>query len=219
MCLLALQGPDAEKILQPMVREDLRELRYFHFLTPTFIACAPSFAFLARTGYTGEDGFEICVPKEHAAFVWEKLLSAGAKPCGLGCRDTLRLEACMPLHGHEITEDITPLEAGLGWTVYWDKEFIGKNALLKQKEEGVKNHLIAFTMDGPGVPRAHYPILVNGAEAGSVTSGTFSPTLKKGIGVGYVNVPAAEGEKVAVMIHDQLRPATIVKKPFYKRQR
>jgi len=218
ICLIALQGPDSEGILQELVTSPLREAMYFTSIKPIFKEMRPSFALFARTGYTGEDGFELLVSNETAGAVWEKLLALGAKACGLGCRDTLRLEACMPLHGHEITEDITPIEAELGWCIFWEKDFIGKEALLTQKQRGLTRFLTAFITDS-GIPRAGCDITGPDALAGSTTSGTFSPTLKKGIGLGYLNRPSAAGDKITVVIHQQPKAATVVPRPFYKRQR
>src|SRR3989339_385000 len=216
LCLLALQGPEAEKLLQPFVKQDLSKIKYFNFITPDFVPFKPEFAFLARTGYTGEDGFELLFSKECAVQVWQALLKAGAKPCGLGCRDTLRLGACMPLHGHEIDEATTPLEAGLSWAVSFDKDFIGKPALVKEKNEGLKKYLAAFSMSG-GIPRGNCDIIYRGEKTGSVVSGTFSPTLKKGIGMGFSAKRLEPGEKIEILIHGQKKPAEVVKKPFYKR--
>ena len=218
ICLLALQGPDSENMLQPFVKDDLSQLKYFHSLEPSFTSIRPKFAFLARTGYTGESGFEIFLSKENAAWLWQSLLDKGAKPCGLGARDTLRLEACMPLHGHEINDDIDPITSELGWAVFMDKDFIGKNSLLKIKETGQKKFLTAFTL-GSGIPRAHCEIKIDGTGAGSVTSGTYSPTLKKGIALGYVDRKLQIGETASIVIHAQDRKADVVFKPFYKRKK
>lgn len=218
LCLLALQGPDSEKILQPLVKESLAGLKYFRFMNVTLMPFSPFFVIVARTGYTGEDGFEIIISKDSAVPMWNLLVRGGAKPAGLGARDTLRLEAGMPLHGHEISDDISPLEAGLGWPIYWDKEFIGKEALLKQKKEGVKRHLTAFMMDA-GVPRAHCEIVINGKPAGMIVSGTYSPTLKKGIALGYTDTPLKEGDHASIVVHGQPRDAVVVKSPFYKRKK
>ncbi len=218
ICLIALQGPDAEKILQPLVNEDLSAIKYFYSIEPAFKDIKKGFTFLARTGYTGESGFELFVPKEDAPALWSRLVESGAKPCGLGARDTLRLEACMPLHGHEINDDIDPVTAELGWAVYLDKDFIGKSALLKIKEKGQKMYLTALTLDS-GIPRAHCEIKTGGTAAGSVTSGTYSPTLKKGIALGYVDRKMKIGDAVSVVIHGQNKPANVVFKPFYKRKK
>jgi aminomethyltransferase len=218
VCLLALQGPASEKIFQSMVKEDLSKLRYFTFMTGTLQPLSSKFTFIARTGYTGEDGFEIIISKETAPALWNAFVAAGVKPCGLGCRDTLRLEACMLLHGHEITDNITPLDAELDRVVYWEKDFIGKTALLIQKNNGKSSFFVAFTL-ASGIPRAHCSIVVNDTTVGEVTSGTYSPTFKKGIGVGYSSLPLKEGDSVALQIHGQLKPGIIVKKPFYKRKK
>ncbi len=216
VCMLALQGPDAQKIMQPFVKNDLSSIRYFRSVAPHFVKMTPAFAMLARTGYTGEDGFEIIVSQRFGAEVWNELVKAGALPCGLGCRDTLRLEACMPLHGHEITEDITPMEAELDRCVSWTQDFVGRDALLKQKEDGPRRFLTAFSMSA-GIPRAHCEILVGAKQAGMVTSGTYSPTFKKGIGMGYVDRRAQPGQEIQIVVHNQPRPAAVVPMPFYKR--
>lgn len=218
ICLFALQGPDAEKILQPLVSDDLKSMKYYTFMIPRFKTLSAPFAMLARTGYTGEDGFEIFVSNEAAAGLWKDLVAGGAKPCGLGARDTLRLEACMPLHGHEISDDISPLEAGLERSVFWEKDFIGKAALLEIKAKPRTAFLSAFVMDA-GVPRAHCEILIGGKKAGELTSGTFSPTLRKGIALGYVDRPLDPGATVEIVIHGHPRPANVVPKPFYKRKK
>jgi aminomethyltransferase len=216
--LLAFQGPNVVKLLQPLVKEDLKKVKYFSFFEPHFTFLTPQFTLLARTGYTGEDGFEIFISNESVKAMWQKLVALGAKPAGLGSRDTLRLEAAMPLHGHEIADDITPLEAGLNWVIYWDKEFIGKQALLAQKEKGVARHLVGFILES-GIPRAHNELFIGDKRAGQVTSGTWSPTFKKGLGLGYVDQPLQEGDIISVLVHNQLRPAKIVKTPFYKRKK
>lgn len=218
LCLLALQGPDAQKILQPLLKEDLSTLKYFYSLTPSFNFINPGFAFLARTGYTGEDGFEILTKIEFAKELWQKLISSGAKPCGLGARDTLRLEASMPLHGHEIDENTTPLEAGLAWAIYWDNNFIGREALLKQKQSGLNKFILAFILDS-GIPRSNCDIMLSGRKIGTTVSGTFSPTLKKGVGMGFANIKLEPGTKVDISIHGQPKPAQVVIRPFYKRKK
>lgn len=215
ICLLALQGPAAERLLQPLVYDNLSEIKYFHYLPVMFEPINLAMT-IARTGYTGEDGFELFVPAAHAATVWQLLTIAGAKPCGLGCRDTLRLEACMPLHGHEINDDISPLEAKLDRSICWKNDFIGKAALQKQQEAGIKRFLTAFVMSA-GIPRAGCEIQINGTHAGQVTSGSFSPTKKTGIALGYINRPLSPADAVSIVIHSQPRPGTIVPMPFYKR--
>jgi aminomethyltransferase len=216
LCLLALQGPNSQNILQHMIKDHLDKLNYFNFFKPTFNNINPEFCLLARTGYTGEDGFEIFISNAEAPALWQALVTAGAKPCGLGARDTLRLEACMPLHGHEIDDDITPLEASLGWTIFWDKQFIGREAIWHQKIHGVGTYLTALSTES-GVPRQGYDIIMQGKVIGTVTSGTFSPTLKKGIALGQTNVKLATDTALQVLINDNLRDAVVVKRPFYKR--
>lgn len=216
LCLIALQGPDSKKIMQQFVKNDLNAVNYYTFFTPDFIDVPHKFAIVSRTGYTGEDGFEIFINNEAAPLMWQKLLQAGAKPAGLGARDTLRLEASMPLHGHEITDDITPIEAGLNWPINWDHDFIGKSAIAAQKEKGPAKKLVAFVLDS-GIPRQNFDIILSGNKIGQVASGTFSPTLKKGIGTGFVNTPLEIGATIEILIHNQPKQAKIVKKPFYKR--
>jgi aminomethyltransferase len=180
--------------------------------------------FVARTGYTGEDGFEIVGPETVAASLWDKLLAAGTpfglKPCGLGARDTLRTEVCYPLYGHELDEHTTPIEAGVGFFVSLDKgEFNGRSVLADQKAHGVKKKLVAFKMtDKSAPPRPHYPIWVNGANCGIVTSGTQSPSLNVGIGLGYVPAEFAKPNgRIEIEIRGKRCPAMIVAKPIYKR--
>ena len=175
----------------------------------------------SRTGYTGEDGVEFYPEAGLAPAVCDALLaageSAGARPCGLGSRDGLRLEVAYPLYGHEITEDTTPWEAGLGWVVRMEKgEFLGRAALAAQKAAGIPRRLAAFTCAGPGVPRQGYGLTLDGAPAGLVTSGTYSPVLKTGIGLGYLPTGAAEGAALALVVRGRGLPAVRVKPPFYK---
>ncbi|MBQ3943879.1 MAG: hypothetical protein II669_06130, partial [Elusimicrobia bacterium] len=174
-----------------------------------------NFSKIARTGYTGEDGFEILISNNCAEFVWTKLVELGAKPCGLGCRDTLRLEACMPLHGHEISEEINPIDAGFIKTVFWNKDFIGKSEIEKIKDTPSKK-LIAFVCQN-GIARAHDEVYLNDKKIGYVTSGSFSPTFKKAIGMALIDFSTDESLPVQVKVHNNLRNITIVPKPFYKR--
>jgi aminomethyltransferase len=217
-CLIAIQGPQAAKILQPLVRENLAETGNYRFLYPSFNFFKHGKMIAGRTGYTGEDGFEIFGASGEIITLWDKLITLGVKPCGLGARDTLRLEACMPLHGHEINDDITPLEAGLEWAVSYDKDFIGKGALLEKKKKRPDKFQIAFILEN-GIPRANCAIITRDQKAGYVTSGTFSPTLRKGIGLGYINEPPEIGQIVSIQIQAQVKPAKVVKKPFYRRQK
>lgn len=172
---------------------------------------------LSRTGYTGEDGIEIIAPKEGISGLWDSFLHKGIQPCGLGARDTLRLEAGLPLYGHEYDEETTPLEAGYGWAVKFDKgDFIGRAALLKEKETGLKKHLVGIEMEGRAIPRHGNPVFyaLRSTLCGSITSGTFSPTFKKPIALAYLTSGAKE---VLVEIRNEKVPARVVDKTFYKR--
>lgn len=217
---IAIQGPNAQAILQKLTGADLGAIRYYWFVDGE-VSSQP--ARIARTGYTGEDGFEIYVAPEHAAARWLELLDAGAelglKPCGLGARNTLRLEAKMALYGHEIDASITPLEAGLGWIVKFDKpDFLGKAALEKQKAEGLKRKLAGFEMRGRGIARDGYEIHAGGRPAGWVTSGGPAPFLNKNIGLCYLPIDmAAPGTPIEVIIRNQPVEAVTVPTPFYKR--
>jgi aminomethyltransferase len=217
---IAIQGPKGLATLQKLTRTGLAAIKYYHFADGEV---AGVWARIARTGYTGEDGFEIYVPPEEAPAIWDKIFDAGAEfgimPCGLGARNTLRLESKMALYGHEIDASITPLEADLGWIVKFDKdEFIGKEALQKQKREGLKRKLIGFEMIGRGIGRDGYEVWLDGKAAGWVTSGGPSPTLNKNIGLSYLPIDAAvPGKKIQIMIRNQPVDAVTVATPFYKR--
>ncbi|HEX5044927.1 MAG TPA: glycine cleavage system aminomethyltransferase GcvT [Candidatus Polarisedimenticolaceae bacterium] len=220
--LLAVQGPRALPVVSALAAADLRDLRYYGFVR-TDVDGVP--CLVSRTGYTGEDGFELYAPPQAAERLWRALLAAGAahgiKPAGLAARDTLRLEACMALYGNDIDETTTVLEADLGWIVKLDKgAFVGREVLARQKAEGVSRRLVAFETGGRAVARHGYPARVEGEEAGVVTSGTFSPTLKKNVGLAYL--PAAHavpGTRFEVEIRGRGEPATVVAKPFYKREK
>jgi aminomethyltransferase len=218
---LALQGPKAPAIVQRLTKTDLSKIRTFHF-APAEVAGVSCLA--ARTGYTGEDGFELfCLP-DKAAKLWDSLLDAGradgAIPAGLGARDSLRLESAYRLYGSDMDDETTPLEAGLGWVVKLDKgEFNGRDALLAQKANGPSKRLVGFTLTERGIPRHGYPILQGGMPAGVVTSGTQSPTLKIPVGLAYVPAAlAAEGSTFAVEIRGRAVAAKVVKTPFYSRK-
>ena len=227
IAMFAVQGPKAEETLQKISTEDLSQIGRFKC---GWTKLADIQVFLSRTGYTGEDGFEIFVwnspisNPEKAVKVWNSILEAGREfgiqPCGLGARDTLRLEAGMCLYGNDINEDTTPLEARISFVVKFDKdEFIGKEALLKQKEEGLKRRRIGIKMLERGIPRKGYGIYKNGEKIGEITSGTFSPFLENGIGMGYVKIEYDnEGEKVTVDIRGKQLKAEIIKLPFYQRR-
>lgn len=219
--LIALQGPRSEGFLQRFADVPLSEIGYYHFRS---CRVDGRHATVSRTGYTGEDGFELYVAAADALRVWNTLLGAGGpeglRPIGLGARDTLRLEAGYMLYGNDIDETTSPLEAGLGWTVRLDgPDFIGKSALERQKAEGVSRRMVAVDMLDRAIPRQHYPIGVNGDTVGELTSGTFSPTFGHGIGLAYVRREhARSGTEVTINIRDAAHPARIVKKPMYKRE-
>jgi aminomethyltransferase len=198
----------------------LADIKYYHFAEGKVLNVD---AIVSRTGYTGEDGFELYFSAEHSEPVWHGILKAGAPlgllPAGLGARNTLRLEARMLLYGNDMDGTTTLLEAGLGSIVHLDKqEFIGREALLKQKQEGVKRRLVGFEMMGKEIARDHYPVFVDGREAGHVTSGSPSITLKKNIGLAYLPAErAAIGTRFQVLVRDKQAEAKIVRTPFYKR--
>ena len=216
LALLALQGPKALEILDPLTELDLNALKYYHFAETT-VSGEP--ATVARAGYTGEDGFEVMVAGEVAERVARAILETGAKPIGLAARDTLRLEAKMALYGNDIDEEHTVLEADLGWIVKWKKgEFIGREALARQKEEGIKRKLVGFEMVDRGIARHGYPTFVGGRSAEPVTSGTFAPYLKKAIGLVYLPIEATDvGTDFEVEIRNRRARARVVPTPFYKR--
>jgi aminomethyltransferase len=213
---IAIQGPHARATLQKLTPVDLSSIKYYWF-TDGEVCGVP--ARIAHTGYTGEQGFEVYIDPAEAVKVWEQMVAAGAKPCGLGARNTLRLEAKMALYGHEIDASISPLEADLGWIVKLDKgEFVGRGALLQQKESGVKRKLVGFEMRGRGIGRDGYEVQLNGAPAGWVTSGSPSPTLCKNIGLCYLPVDQAiPGTSIQIMVRNQPVDAVTVETPFYKR--
>jgi aminomethyltransferase len=217
---LALQGPKAAAIVASLTSADLAALKTYRF-TEAEVAVVP--CLLSRTGYTGEDGFELYCAPARAEALWTALLEAGAphqiRPAGLGARDSLRTEMKYALYGNDIDDEHTPLEAGLGWIVKLDKpEFVGKAALEAQKREGVGRKLVGFELLEPGVPRAGYPIRQRDRQVGTVTSGTLGPSVKKAIGMGYVPTElAAEGSTFEVEIRGRAVKAQVVKTPFWKR--
>ncbi|EMT47175.1 MULTISPECIES: glycine cleavage system aminomethyltransferase GcvT [Anoxybacillus] len=219
---LALQGPLAEKVLQTLTATDLSAMKFFSFADGIRVAGVE--ALVSRTGYTGEDGFEIYCRAEDAQTVWRTILEAGREegviPCGLGARDTLRFEACLPLYGQELASDITPIEAGLGFAVKTNKDvdFFGKEVLKKQKEEGTARKLVGIEMIDKGIPRHGYAVYVNGEQVGVVTTGTQSPTLKKNIGLALLSTTyTALHTEVEVDIRGKRLKAKVVATPFYKR--
>ena len=222
-CQIALQGPDALGILQPLTDVALNDVKYYHF-SKGQVEGVP--AILSRTGYTGEDGFEVYAAAEKAELLWNRMLEAGkfgsdngVLPCGLAARNTLRLEAGMALYGHEIDETTTLLEANLGWICKLNKgEFNGRDVLTTQKEIGIKRRLVGFEMTERGIARDGQDVLINDSRVGSVTSGSPAPYLKKNIGLAYVPVEFAnEGQTIQIDVRGRLVGAQIVKTPFYKR--
>ena len=222
-CQLALQGPDAQSILQKLTNLPLDEIKYYRFTRGNVDGVE---GIISRTGYTGEDGFEIYAPADRAEQLWNKLLdtgnmgtATGVLPCGLAARNTLRLEAGLALYGHEIDETTTPLEANLGWICKLDKgDFIGRDALVRQKEQGLKRKLVGFEVTDRGIARDDQEVIVDGERVGKVTSGSPAPFLKKNIGLAYVPVGYANvGQEISIDVRGKLVGAQIVKTPFYKR--
>jgi aminomethyltransferase len=217
VALLALQGPDAARILQKHTDTKLSVIKYYEFTTGTVAGVEK--VYISRTGYTGEDGFELYFPGEHAEKLWRALTASGeVTPAGLGARDSLRLEMGMALYGNDLDDTTTPLEASLGWLVKMKKgDFVGRDALAKQKDEGVKRKLVGFTTSERSFPRHGYPVFAKGKPSGEVRSGTMSPTLGIPIGTAYVPPDsAAEGSPLEIEIRGKRIPATVQKMPFYK---
>jgi len=218
IALLALQGPAASALLARLTKTDLEAIRYYHFAEGAVDGVR---AVISRTGYTGEDGFELYVGAGDAVALWRSLLDAGRSsgliPVGLGARDSLRLEMGYALYGNDIDESRTPLEAGLGWVTRLDKgDFVGRDALVRQKEAGVRERLAGFVLRERGFPRHGYVVRWNGEAAGVVTSGLHAPSLEAGIGMAYIPAPAAKpGTLLEVMIRDRPCPAEVVQPPFY----
>ncbi len=220
--LIAVQGPRAIDVVQPLTGVDLASLKYYWFAHGEVAGVRGT---ISRTGYTGEDGVEIFLPPQQADRVWLALLQEGASfdvvPCGLGARDTLRLEASMRLHGQDIDDTTTPLEAGLGWIVAWNKgDVLGADVLRRQKAEGVARTLVGFEMRDRAIARHGYDVHVAGAKAGVVTSGTQTPFLKKAIGMAYVpSAHAGPGTSLDIDVRGRRKRAEIVPMPFYTRDR
>ncbi len=214
---VALQGPLAQKTLQKITDTDLDTIGFFMFREHVKIAGAQ--CLVSRTGYTGEDGFEIYADHASMPAVWDAILEAGKDegvvPCGLGCRDTLRFEATLPLYGHEISSTITPLEAGLGIFVKLDKPFIGRDALAKQKAEGLKRKVVGFELIDRGIPREGYPVHCGGKEVGVVTTGYPAPTVGKTIGLALISAECADlGTELEVLIRNKPAKAVVISKKF-----
>ena len=219
---MALQGPKALEILQPLTELKLEEIKMF---SAGWGSIAGEEVLISRTGYTGEDGFEIYTRSLNPERIYNLIMKSGKPfrllPIGLGARDTLRLEATLMLYGNDIDDSTTVLEAGLGWLVKFKKgDFLGSKALLKQKKKGVKKKIVGFEIIGRGIARSHYPVFVQGEKLSEVTSGTFSPFLKKSIGLTYLPVVHTEvGTEIAIDIRGKLIPAKVVPLPFYKRKK
>ncbi len=216
--LLALQGPRAQGLLERLTGVDLGALRRFRVLPSVQVAGVR--AVVARTGYTGEDGFEIFTAWQDALPVWDALVAVGATPCGLGARDTLRLEAGYLLYGTDLDETTTPFEAGLGWTVKLDgRTFVGATALRRQKEEGVRRRLVGLVLEGRAIARGGSPVRYQGRTVGAVTSGTFAPWVERSIALAYLPVEfTTPGTQVEVEVRGRSVPAQVVRLPFYQRR-
>jgi aminomethyltransferase len=218
---IAFQGPRAQEVLQKLTDTDLNDIKFFYFKDNVLVSGVK--CLVSRTGYTGEDGFEIYTSHENIEKVWDNILSSGkdtgVKPAGLGCRDTLRFEATLPLYGNEISKNITPLEAGLGFFVKLNKNnFIGKEALVKQKSEGLKRKLVGFEMKDRGIPRHGYEVSVDGRVIGFVTTGYYSPTLKRNIGLALVETDFSElGTNFDIIIRAKPVKAEVISKKFYSK--
>ncbi|HNT29694.1 MAG TPA: glycine cleavage system aminomethyltransferase GcvT [bacterium] len=216
---LDFQGPAAESVLQQITRDDLKPVKFYGFIETEVLGMP---AIVSRSGYTGEDGFEIYADSTRIGEIWDEILrlgtAAGVAPIGLGARDTLRLECGMNLYGHEINDEITPLEGRYGWVTDLGKDFIGVEVLRKQKEAGVPRKLVGFEMVGRGIAREHYPISKDGQPIGMVSSGTFAPTVNKAIGMAHLKPEyCAEGTEIDIEIRGKHVAAKVVKLPFYKR--
>lgn len=218
LSLLAIQGPKAIEAMQSLTDVNLAEIPFYNFKVAEFAGAKD--VIISATGYTGSGGFEIYFDNQYAEMMWEKVMEAGKdfgiEPCGLAARDTLRLEKGFCLYGNEINENISPLEAGLGWITKLNKDFIGKDVIAQQKENGIEKKLIGFKLIERGIPRQDYKILdENENEIGVVTSGTQSPVLKEGIGMGYVKTDLAEaGNQILIQVRNKTIKAEIVKTPF-----
>ena len=221
--LIAVQGPQALETLEDLFKDSLKSIpRFGHRKINLCKDCSESdnSILLARTGYTGEDGFELLIPGNESQAIWQALIEKGATPCGLGARDTLRLEAAMHLYGQDMDSQSNPFEAGLGWLVHLEmaKDFVGREALEEAAQAGIKRRLIGLQLDGRAIARNGYSVLLNDKRIGTITSGSWSPTLGKAIALAYVNAEAGNiGNSLQVDIRGTKYPASIVKKPFYKR--
>jgi aminomethyltransferase len=217
-CMIAVQGPQAVELCRGLTDADAGQLAYYHAAATR---CRGKNCVVSRTGYTGEDGLEIMIGAAQAVELWEELIARGAKPCGLGARDTLRLEAAMPLYGHELTEETDPFQAGLAWAVKMDKgDFIGREALARRRQDPAQRRRVGLELAGKRIAREGAAVLQGGHMVGLVTSGTFSPTLDRPIAMAYVE-PAqmAPGTECEVDVRGNPEPARVVPLPFYRRNR
>jgi aminomethyltransferase len=214
--MIAVQGPRSVELVRGLTDADASQLAYYH-AAPT--RCLGQQCVVSRTGYTGEDGFEVLIGAEHGVALWDELVRRGGKPCGFGARDTLRLEAAMPLYGHELTEEIDPLQAGLGWAVKLNKgDFVGRGALLRRKDDAARPVRVGLELEGRRIAREGAAVLAGGRPGGRVTSGTFAPTLQKAVAMAYVEpAHAAAGTALAVDVRGKAEAARVVPLPFYKR--
>jgi aminomethyltransferase len=214
LAMIAVQGPEARELAAPCIDAEYREAAMA--LKP-FFGMEAGDMFVARTGYTGEDGWEMVMPAAHAASVWDRLLAAGVMPCGLAARDTLRLEAAMNLYGSDMDETISPLEAGLGWTVAWepaDRDFIGRGPLEEKRADSSKMRFVGLLLEDKGVLRNHQRVVVDGVGEGEITSGGFSPTIGRSIAL--ARVPAGDYDRAQVDVRGKLLNVRIVKTPFVR---
>ena len=221
-CQIAVQGPEAVDILKTLTDTNLDEIKYYHFTTGRVDGVE---SIISRTGYTGEDGFEVYADSKYAEQLWKKLLEAGASvgilPCGLAARNTLRLESAMSLYGHELSDDITPLEANLGWITKLNKgDFIGSDALKEKKERGLTRRIVGFEMTHPWIARDGHDVFIDDKRVGYVTSGSPAPFLKKNIGLAFLPVEFAnDGQEIKIDVRGKHLSAKVVPTPFYKRQK
>lgn len=218
---LALQGPMATAILSKLTDAAIADITFYHFIDD--VAVAGKKTMVSRTGYTGEDGYEIYCAPEDVTHLWESIMEAGREegllPAGLGCRDTLRFESCLPLYGHELSPEISPLAAGLGRFVKLEKEsFVGREALIRQKEAGLPQKVMGVEVTGRGIARAGYPVKADGRVVGTVTTGSPAPTLGKNMALALIDASVAQvGREIAIEVRGKEVPAVIAAKPFYKR--
>ena len=223
-CQIAIQGPSAVEFLKQLTETNLEDIKYYHFTTGRVDDVE---AIISRTGYTGEDGFEVYADAGKAAQLWNKMLDVGSYnsaggilPCGLAARNTLRLESAMSLYGHELNDEVTPLEANLGWICKLKTEFIGRDALAKQKEEGLERKLVGFEMIDRGIARDGFDVFIEGEKLGFVSSGSPAPFLKKNIGLAFVPTEFANvGQEIKIDVRGKLLAARVVPLPFYKREK